>query len=215
MAGRTFTGHIAVFSTSLLLILNLIVTVGGVASLVIEFVIEHKPSRTGWLLIIVAIFTIASGLVGLCSSTRRGCFTLQLVLLAFSVVGLIAAALSIFFKAHQVLSHLSPKIAQNTALKILRVDAAILFVTFCAQVRNFTAHQHCCCYCDAEIFSDHNFRGSKVIYVGDVYAGRFSWDFLSKSSSSVPSSKSEVDAYADYFVCVGGGTCSWDLCELL
>jgi hypothetical protein len=24
-----------------------------------------------------------------------------------------------------------------------------------------------------------------------------------------------VDAYADYFVCVGGGTCSWDLCELL
>jgi hypothetical protein len=134
MAGRTFTGHIAVFSTSLLLILNLIVTLGGVASLVIEFVIEHKPSRTGWLLIIVAIFTIASGLVGLCSSTRRGCFTLQLVLLAFSVVGLIASALSIFFKAHQVLSHLSPKIAQNTALKILRVDAAILFVTFCAQV---------------------------------------------------------------------------------
>ncbi|CAK9236091.1 unnamed protein product [Sphagnum troendelagicum] len=134
MAGRTFTGHIAVFSTSLLLILNLLVTLGGVASLVIEFVIEHKPSRTGWLLIIVAIFTIASGLVGLCSSTRRGCFTLQLVLLAFSVVGLIAAALSIFFKAHQVLSHLSPKIAQNTALKILRVDAAILFITFCAQV---------------------------------------------------------------------------------
>jgi hypothetical protein len=48
-----------------------------------------------------------------------------------------------------------------------------------------------------------------------VYTGRFSREFLSKSSSSVPSSKSDVDAYADYFVCVGGGTCSWDLCELL
>lgn len=64
-------------------------------------------------------------------------------------------------------------------------------------------------------FSEYHFRGSKVIYIGDVYTGRFSWEFLSKSSSSVPSSKSDVDAYADYFVCVGGGTCSGDLCELL
>ncbi|CAK9871254.1 unnamed protein product [Sphagnum jensenii] len=134
MTGRTFTGFIAVFSTTLLLILNLMVTVGGVASLVIEFLLEHRPSQTGWLLVIVSAFTVASGLIGLCSSTRRGCFTLQLVLLAFSLVGLIAAALSIFFKAQQVLNDMSPKIARNTAIKVLRLDAAVLFITFCVQV---------------------------------------------------------------------------------
>ncbi len=151
MTGRTFTGFIAVFSTTLLLILNLMVTVGGVASLVIEFLLEHGPSQTGWLLVIVSAFTVASGLIGLCSSTRRGCFTLQLVLLAFSLVGLIAAALSIFFKAQQVLNDMSPKIARNTAIKVLRLDAAVLFITFYVQVRQLVTkkNRHCNSFCDA------------------------------------------------------------------
>ncbi len=151
MTGRTFTGFIAVFSTTLLLILNLMVTVGGVASLVIEFLLEHRPSQTGWLLVIVSAFTVASGLIGLCSSTRRGCFTLQLVLLAFSLVGLIAAVLSIFFKAQQVLNDMSPKIARNTAIKVLRLDAAVLFITFCVQVRQLVTkkNRHCNSFCDA------------------------------------------------------------------
>jgi hypothetical protein len=134
MAGRTFRGHIAVMSTTLLFLLNLAVTIGGIASLVLLFVIEHTPSRTGWLLVLVGAFTLASGVIGLCSSTRRGCFTLQLILLAFSVIGLIAAALSIFFKSSQVLSTMNPQINHSTALKLLKLDSAILFITFCVQV---------------------------------------------------------------------------------
>jgi outer membrane murein-binding lipoprotein Lpp len=134
MAGRTFRGHIAVMSTTLLFLFNLAVTIGGIASLVLLFVIEHSPSRTGWLLVLVALFTLASGVIGLFSSTRRGCFTLQLILLAFSVIGLIAAALSIFFKPSQVLSTMNPQINYSTALKLLKLDSAILFITFCVQV---------------------------------------------------------------------------------
>lgn len=134
MAGRTFRGHIAVMSTTILFLLNLAVTIGGIASLVLLFVIEHSPSHTGWLLVLVGVFTLASGVIGLCSSTRRGCFTLQLILLAFSVIGLIAAALSIFFKSSQVLSTMNPQINQSTALKLLKLDSAILFITFCVQV---------------------------------------------------------------------------------
>lgn len=134
MAGRGFKGHIAVCSTTLLLILNLIVLTGGIASVVILFLIEHTPSRAGWLIVIAGAVTIASGLIGLCSSTRRGCFTLQLVLLAFSVIGLFATSLAIFFRPSQVRTSLSSKYTVSTTVWVLKLEAAVMFITGCAQV---------------------------------------------------------------------------------
>lgn len=134
MAGRGFKGHIAVCSTTLLLILNLIVLTGGIASVVILFLIEHSPSRAGWLIVIAGAVTIASGLIGLCSSTRRGCFTLQLVLLAFSVIGLFATSLAIFFRPSQVRTSLSSKYSVSTTVWVLKLEAAVMFITGCAQV---------------------------------------------------------------------------------
>jgi hypothetical protein len=134
MAGRGFKGHIAVCSTTLLLILNLIVLTGGIASVVILFLIEHSPSHAGWLIVIAGAVTIASGLIGLCSSTRRGCFTLQLVLLAFSVIGLFATSLAIFFRPSQVRTSLSSKYSVSTTVWVLKLEAAVMFITGCAQV---------------------------------------------------------------------------------
>lgn len=135
MAGRGIKGHIAVCSTTLLLILNLIVLAGGVASVVILFLIEHQPSRAGWLIVIAGAFTVASGLIGLCSSTRRGCFTLQLVLLAFSVIGLLATAFAIFFRVTQVRNALDkPFYNPSTTKTLLRVLGAVAFCTGCVQV---------------------------------------------------------------------------------
>jgi hypothetical protein len=139
MAGRGFRGHIAVCSTTLLLILNLIVLVGGIASVVLILITEHPPSRAAWLIIIAGAFTIGSGLIGLCSSTRRGCFTLQLVLLAFSVIGLFATAFAIFFRPSQVRRALDkPYYDASTTSTLLKVLSAIMFVTGCVQVMVLT-----------------------------------------------------------------------------
>jgi len=139
MAGRGFKGHIAVCSTTLLLILNLLVLAGGIASVVLVFVIEHKPSRTAWLIVIAGAFTIGSGLIGLCSSTRRGCFTLQLILLAFSVIGLFATAFAIFSKPSQVRNSLhNPYYSAQTTITLLRILSAVMFVTGCVQVAVLT-----------------------------------------------------------------------------
>lgn len=143
MAGRGIKGSIAVCSTSLLLMLNILVLVGGIASIVILFLIEHTPpSRAGWLLIITGIVTVCSALIGLCSSTRRGCFTLQLVLMAFSIIGLLAASLTIFFKRSVVYNGLSPRILASTARKLLTLEGAVMFLTACVQVSWFLG----CCW---------------------------------------------------------------------
>lgn len=135
MAGRGFKGHIAVCSTTLLLILNLLVLAGGIASVVLVFLIEHQPSRSAWLIVIAGAFTIGSGLIGLCSSTRRGCFTLQLILLAFSVIGLFATAFAIFSKPTQVRHSLDkPYYSPQTTITLLRVLSAVMFVAGCVQV---------------------------------------------------------------------------------
>lgn len=135
MAGRGFKGHIAVCSTTLLLILNLLVLAGGIASVVLVFLIEHQPSRSAWLIVIAGAFTIGSGLIGLCSSTRRGCFTLQLILLAFSVIGLFATAFAIFSKPSQVRNSLhNPYYSAQTTITLLRILSAVMFVTGCVQV---------------------------------------------------------------------------------
>jgi hypothetical protein len=139
MAGRGFKGHIAVCSTTLLLILNLLVLAGGIATVVLVFVIEHQPSRTAWLIIIAGAFTVASGLIGLCSSTRRGCFTLQLILLAFSVIGLLATAFAIFAKPTSVRNALDkPYYTQDTTITLLKVLSAVAFVTGCVQAAVLT-----------------------------------------------------------------------------
>ncbi|KAG0601619.1 hypothetical protein M758_11G126400 [Ceratodon purpureus] len=139
MAGRGFKGHIAVCSTTLLLILNLLVLAGGIASVVLLFLIEHQPSRAAWLIVIAGAFTIASGLIGLCSSTRRGCFTLQLVLLAFSVIGLFATAFAIFFRPTQVRHALDkPFYDASMTTTLLRVLSAVMFVTGVVQVMVLT-----------------------------------------------------------------------------
>lgn len=135
MAGRGFKGHIAVCSTTLLLILNLLVLAGGIASVVLVFLIEHQPSRSAWLIVIAGAFTIGSGLIGLCSSTRRGCFTLQLILLAFSVIGLFATAFAIFSKPTQVRQSLDkPYYSPQTTITLLRILSAVMFVAGCVQV---------------------------------------------------------------------------------
>lgn len=139
MAGRGFKGHIAVCSTTLLLILNLLVLAGGIATVVLVFVIEHQPSRAAWLIVIAGAFTIGSGLIGLCSSTRRGCFTLQLILLAFSVIGLFATAFAIFSKPSQVRNSLDkPYYSAQTTITLLRILSAVMFVTGCVQVAVLT-----------------------------------------------------------------------------
>lgn len=135
MAGRGFKGHIAVCSTTLLLIMNLLVLAGGIATVVLVFIIEHQPSRAAWLIVIAGAFTIGSGLIGLCSSTRRGCFTLQLILLAFSVIGLLATAFAIFFKPTQVRHSLDkPYYSAQTTITLLKILSAVAFVTGCVQV---------------------------------------------------------------------------------
>lgn len=135
MAGRGFRGHIAVCSTTLLLILNLLVLAGGIATVVLVFVIEHQPSRAAWLIVIAGAFTIGSGLIGLCSSTRRGCFTLQLILLAFSVIGLLATAFAIFAKPTQVRNALDkPYYDAQMTITLLKILSAVAFVTGCVQV---------------------------------------------------------------------------------
>lgn len=121
-------------STTLLLTLNLIVLTGGIASVILMFLIENQPSRAAWLIIIAGIFTIASGLIGLCSSTRRGCFTLQLVLLAFSVIGLLATAFAIFSRPTQVRNALDkPTYQVDTTKTLLTVLSAVTFFTGCVQ----------------------------------------------------------------------------------
>ena len=139
MAGRGFRGHIAVCSTTLLLILNLIVLVGGIGTVVLILIAEHPPSGATLLIIIAGAFTIGSGLIGLCSSRRRGCFTLQLILLAFSVIGLFATAFAIFFKPTQVRNALhKPHYGASTTSTLLKVLSAIMFVTGCVQVMVLT-----------------------------------------------------------------------------
>lgn len=139
MAGRGFKGHIAVCSTTLLLILNLLVLAGGIAAVVLVFVIEHQPSRAAWLIVIAGAFTIGSGLIGLCSSTRRGCFTLQLILLAFSVIGLFATAFAIFSKLTQVRNSLDkPYYSAQTTITLLKILSAVMFVAGCVQIAVLT-----------------------------------------------------------------------------
>ncbi|XP_024361400.1 uncharacterized protein [Physcomitrium patens] len=170
MAGRGIKGHIAVCSTTLLLILNLIVLAGGVASVVILFLIEHQPSRAGWLIVIAGAFTVASGLIGLCSSTRRGCFTLQLVLLAFSVIGLLATAFAIFFRVTQVRNALDkPFYNPSTTKTLLRVLGAVAFCTGCVQVAVLTLGicVNCCdlndYYEDIEMTRSMNAKEAKEV----------------------------------------------------
>jgi hypothetical protein len=89
--------------------------------------------------VIAGAFTIGSGLIGLCSSTRRGCFTLQLILLAFSVIGLLATAFAIFSKPTQVRNALDkPFYSQQTTITLLKILSAVAFVTGCVQVAVLT-----------------------------------------------------------------------------
>ncbi|CAK9268395.1 hypothetical protein BDL97_02G075400 [Sphagnum fallax] len=134
MAGRSIKGQLAFVSTGLLSILNLLATIGGIAGIVIICALEHAPSSIGWLLIVVGGFTVASGLVGIFTSNRRGCFTWQAVLLMFALVGLILASLVIFFKPTLVLQRMNLKISESSARKIMKFQAAIFFIVFCIDV---------------------------------------------------------------------------------
>jgi hypothetical protein len=134
MAGRSLKGQLAFVSTGLLSILNLLATIGGIAGIVIICALEHAPSSVGWLLIVVGGFTVASGLIGIFTSNRRGCFTWQAVLLMFALVGLISASLVIFFKPTLVLQRMNLKISESSARKIMKFQAAIFFIVFCIDV---------------------------------------------------------------------------------
>ncbi|XP_024386032.1 uncharacterized protein [Physcomitrium patens] len=132
MTGRTLKGNLAFLSAGILSILSLVAAVGGVSMIVIVFVMDHSPSRVGWLFIIVGGFTVASGLLGVFSSDRRDCFTWQMVFLLFSTLGLLAAALTIFFKPNEVLGLLHYKnVSEDRARWILRLEAAFFAITFC------------------------------------------------------------------------------------
>jgi len=134
MAGRTIKGQVAFVSTGLLSVLNLLATIGGIAAIVVICALEHVPSRMGWLFIIVGGFTVVSGLIGLCTSNHRGCFTWQAVLLMFALIGLISASLLIFFKPTQVLARMNSKYSESTSWKIIKFQAAIFFIVFCIDV---------------------------------------------------------------------------------
>ncbi len=138
MAGRSLKGQLAFVSTGLLSILNLLATIGGIAGIVIICALEHAPSSIGWLLIVVGGFTVASGLIGIFTSNRRGCFTWQAVLLMFALVGLISASLVIFFKPTLVLQRMNLKISETSAQKIMKFQAAIFFIVFCIDVSDLS-----------------------------------------------------------------------------
>jgi hypothetical protein len=138
MAGRTIKGQVAFVSTGLLSVLNLLATIGGIAAIVVICALEHVPSRMGWLFIIVGGFTVVSGLIGLCTSNRRGCFTWQAVLLMFALIALISASLLIFFKPTQVLARMNSKYSESTSWKIIKFQAAIFFIVFCIDVSAIT-----------------------------------------------------------------------------
>ena len=137
MAGRSFKGHLAFISTGLLFVLNLAAVIGGIAAIVIIFSLEHQPSRIGWLFVIVGGFAVAAGVLGVSTNNLRGCFTWHLVLLMFALIGLIAAALVIFFKPTQVLQGMRYKNSEPSARRIIKLEAAIFFITFCINVRVF------------------------------------------------------------------------------
>lgn len=134
MAGRSMKGHVAFVSNGVLFILNLVAVVGGITSIIIIFAMEHTPSRIGWLIIMVGSCTVASGLLGIFSTKRRGCYTFHLVFLIFALIGLISAALVIFFKPNEVQKGMHYKNGETSALKVIKFEAAIFFIVFCIDV---------------------------------------------------------------------------------
>ncbi|KAG6553463.1 hypothetical protein Mapa_004375 [Marchantia paleacea] len=124
MAKRSREGHLAYWSIRLLRALNLLVIVGSMAFLTFEIQFEPHPAEFGWSLIMIAIFTFLSGLIGGVSSGQAGCFFPHMFFVFVSLMGLFSLSVLLFVRPDEVARKLLAfHITLSAALHHLLIDA--------------------------------------------------------------------------------------------
>lgn len=124
MAKRSREGHLAYWSIRLLRALNLLVILGSMAFLTFEIQFEPHPAEFGWSLIMIAIFTFLSGLIGGVSSGQAGCFFPHIFFVFVSLMGLFSLAVLLFVRPDEVARKLLAfHITLSAALHHLLIDA--------------------------------------------------------------------------------------------
>eukprot|EP00475_Leptophrys_vorax_P033821 TRINITY_DN53778_c0_g1_i2.p1 TRINITY_DN53778_c0_g1~~TRINITY_DN53778_c0_g1_i2.p1 ORF type:complete len:291 (-),score=-14.49 TRINITY_DN53778_c0_g1_i2:699-1571(-) len=115
--------------------LNLVVLVGGIASIVVIFVIRPVPLISGWGFILLGVLTVVTGLLGAVSGGRSGCcFDCHMFGVFVSLVGLIASVCVIFLRLDAIVGNLKPTVDASKAAQLVRTEGAVYFVLFVTQL---------------------------------------------------------------------------------
>ncbi|GBG45730.1 hypothetical protein CBR_g85947, partial [Chara braunii] len=129
--------HCGFLVTGVARVLNLLVVAGGIAAIVMVFVIEKTPqSVVGLGLIGVGVVSVVTGMIGVCAASRNSCFGCYLLLAILTAGALATSALSIYLRPNEVRSRLHPRGNTSDAdvKQILRIQGGIFAGMFVVSV---------------------------------------------------------------------------------
>ncbi|KAL2653162.1 hypothetical protein R1flu_021290 [Riccia fluitans] len=104
--------------------MNLLIILGSIAFLAFEIQFEPHPAEFGWSLIMIAILTMMSGLIGCISSGQMSCFFPHMFFVFVSFMGLFSLSVLLFVRPEEVARKmLTFHISVSHALRHLFMDA--------------------------------------------------------------------------------------------
>ncbi|CAI5458861.1 unnamed protein product [Closterium sp. Yama58-4] len=132
---KSLKGNISEMSKSFLRFVNIVIVLGAISTIALQFVIRSSPTLTGWAFILLGILVIISGLFGTISSGQAGCFNCHMFCLAVSSAGLCASFLCTFLLFNNTVDAVDPTMStEAVGEQYVRIVGALYFVLFAAQM---------------------------------------------------------------------------------
>ncbi|CAI5986535.1 unnamed protein product [Closterium sp. NIES-65] len=135
---KSLKGSVAILAMNFLRFLNMVIIVGGAATIVMVFLIQSPPTfPAGWGFFFLSTLIILSGLFGTIASGQVGCFECHLFCLFISAAGLCASTLMIFLRFKDVVLSMKPNAdpyQMYDAEQYVRILGALYFFIFMTQM---------------------------------------------------------------------------------
>jgi hypothetical protein len=137
MSKLTARESAAIYTRKLFRCTNYTVLATAVSCIITLLFLKLSPTGWGWMLLVIDILTVISGIAGFVSSTESGCYTFQVVMTAITAVLQGCLALVLFTQTNLCLNNLRPSTRSGSddygGKALVQFHAVLSLFLFCIQ----------------------------------------------------------------------------------